>query len=55
MIAANVPVTPGYHGTDQTNENLHTQARKIGYPLMIKAVSGGGGKGMRAVLEVSLF
>ncbi len=55
MIAASVPVTPGYHGSDQSNENLLAQAEKVGYPLMIKAVSGGGGKGMRAVWEVSLF
>ena len=52
MIAANVPVTPGYHGNDQSNDNLQQQADTIGYPLMIKAVSGGGGKGMRAVWEV---
>jgi 3-methylcrotonyl-CoA carboxylase alpha subunit len=55
MIKANVPVTPGYHGNDQTNDNLHAQARKIGYPLMIKAVSGGGGKGMRAVWDDKKF
>jgi 3-methylcrotonyl-CoA carboxylase alpha subunit len=55
MIQAKVPVTPGYHGANQTNEYLHEQARRIGYPLMIKAVSGGGGKGMRAVWEDSKF
>ena len=55
MIKAKVPVTPGYHGSNQTNEYLHQQAREIGYPLMIKAVSGGGGKGMRAVWEDSKF
>jgi 3-methylcrotonyl-CoA carboxylase alpha subunit len=53
MIAAKVPVTPGYHGKDQSNETLQREADRIGYPLMIKAVSGGGGKGMRAVWEVS--
>jgi 3-methylcrotonyl-CoA carboxylase alpha subunit len=55
MIQANVPVTPGYHGNNQTNEYLHEQARRIGYPLMIKAVSGGGGKGMRAVFSDDKF
>lgn len=55
MIQANVPVTPGYHGNDQSNENLLAQARSIGYPVMIKAVSGGGGKGMRAVFDDSKF
>jgi len=55
MIKAKVPVTPGYHGTDQTNETLVREAGKIGFPLMIKAVSGGGGKGMRAVFEEKQF
>ena len=55
MIAANVPVTPGYHGADQSNETLLNHARRIKFPLMIKAVSGGGGKGMRAVFEESKF
>jgi len=55
MIKANVPVTPGYHGDDQSNDNLQKQADKIGYPLMIKAVSGGGGKGMRAVFDKAKF
>lgn len=55
MIAAKVPVTPGYHGSDQSKENLLKHANKMGYPVMIKAVSGGGGKGMRAVFEESKF
>lgn len=55
MIKAGVPVTPGYHGNDQSNANLLKQATIVGYPLMIKAVSGGGGKGMRAVFEESKF
>lgn len=55
MIKANVPVTPGYHGNDQSNDNLIKEAKKIGYPLMIKAVSGGGGKGMRAVFSETKF
>ncbi|KAH7479727.1 Methylcrotonoyl-CoA carboxylase subunit alpha, mitochondrial [Phytophthora ramorum] len=49
MIKAGVPVTPGYHGADQSLETLQSQARKIGYPVLIKAVLGGGGKGMRIV------
>ena len=47
MIAAGVPVTPGYHGEDQSPEALAAAADEVGYPLMIKAVLGGGGKGMR--------
>ncbi|KAG2525442.1 hypothetical protein JM18_004141 [Phytophthora kernoviae] len=49
MIAAGVPVTPGYHGEDQSFDTLQKEARKIGYPVLIKAVLGGGGKGMRIV------
>lgn len=55
MIKARVPVTPGYHGSDQSNATLSAEAKKIGFPLMIKAVSGGGGKGMRAVFEEKQF
>lgn len=55
MIKAGVPVTPGYHGSDQSNERLFAEAKKIGFPMMIKAVSGGGGKGMRAVYESEKF
>lgn len=55
MIKANVPVTPGYHGLNQDKEFLFAEAAKIGYPVMIKAVSGGGGKGMRAVNEPAQF
>ena len=47
MSAAGVPVINGYHGEDQSPERLRHEAEKIGYPLMIKAVRGGGGKGMR--------
>ncbi|XP_012542973.1 methylcrotonoyl-CoA carboxylase subunit alpha, mitochondrial [Monomorium pharaonis] len=47
MTKAGVPIIEGYHGEDQTNETLLAEARKIGFPLMIKAVRGGGGKGMR--------
>lgn len=49
MIEAGVPVVPGYHGQDQDNSLLLDEARKIGYPIMIKPVRGGGGKGMRVV------
>lgn len=49
MEAAGVPLIPGYHGDNQDPEFLHAQADEIGYPLLIKASSGGGGKGMRRV------
>ena len=49
MKAAGVPVTPGYMGDDQSLPRLERMAEMIGYPLLIKAVAGGGGKGMRPV------
>ncbi len=49
MRAAGVPVTPGYDGADQSVERLTAEAEAIGYPVLIKAVAGGGGKGMRKV------
>jgi 3-methylcrotonyl-CoA carboxylase alpha subunit len=49
MIAAGVPVTPGYQGEDQSDETLTAEAARIGYPVLIKAVAGGGGKGMKRV------
>ncbi len=49
MIAAGVPVTPGYLGGDQSPDRLRAEADAIGYPVLIKAVAGGGGKGMRQV------
>lgn len=49
MIAAGVPVTPGYLGEDQALGRLKQEADAIGYPVLIKAVAGGGGKGMRKV------
>lgn len=49
MIAAGVPVTPGYLGEDQSPDRLQADADAIGYPVLIKAVAGGGGKGMRRV------
>ncbi|MEF8725301.1 MAG: biotin carboxylase N-terminal domain-containing protein, partial [Candidatus Accumulibacter delftensis] len=49
MAAAGVPLTPGYHGDDQQPAFLQRQADAIGYPVLIKAAAGGGGKGMRLV------
>ena len=49
MQKAGVPVTPGYLGADQAAETLAREAARIGYPVLIKAVAGGGGKGMRRV------
>ena len=47
MEEAGVPVVPGYHGTDQDDAALLAHARAIGFPVLVKAVAGGGGKGMR--------
>ena len=55
MAAAGVPVVPGYTGEDQSPGLLHREADRIGYPLMIKAAHGGGGKGMRIVRESAEF
>jgi 3-methylcrotonyl-CoA carboxylase alpha subunit len=55
MAAAGVPVTPGYLGADQSPELLAREAEKIGYPVLIKAVAGGGGKGMRKVEDAADF
>ena len=55
MIKAGVPVVPGYHGADQDDALLAAEAGKIGYPVLIKAVAGGGGKGMRLVEEAGSF
>ena len=49
MRAADVPCVPGYDGDDQTDATLNAEARRIGFPLMIKATAGGGGRGMRLV------
>jgi 3-methylcrotonyl-CoA carboxylase alpha subunit len=49
MGAAGVPLTPGYHGDNQDPDNLLSEADAIGYPVLIKAAAGGGGKGMRLV------
>ena len=49
MIQAGVPIVPGYHGSNQDADFLRSQADAIGYPVMIKAAAGGGGKGIRVV------
>lgn len=49
MESAGVPLVPGYHGADQDPHMLQHEADRIGYPVLIKASAGGGGKGMRAV------
>ncbi len=49
MIAAGVPCAPGYLGADQADATLVAEAKKLGYPLLVKAVAGGGGRGMRLV------
>jgi len=49
MEKAGVPLVPGYHGADQNPALLHLKADEMGYPVLIKASAGGGGKGMRAV------
>lgn len=55
MAAAGVPVVPGYTGADQSPGLLQREADRIGYPLMIKAAHGGGGKGMRIVRDAGEF
>lgn len=53
MIKAGIPVIPGYHGDDTSNEIMQQEADRLGYPLMVKAIAGGGGRGMRVVGEPS--
>lgn len=55
MSKAGVPIIEGYHGEDQTTVKLIAEAKRIGYPIMIKAVRGGGGKGMRIAQTESEF
>jgi 3-methylcrotonyl-CoA carboxylase alpha subunit len=55
MAAAEVPVTPGYMGVNQDLDTLAEQSETIGYPVLIKAVAGGGGKGMRLVESAADF
>jgi 3-methylcrotonyl-CoA carboxylase alpha subunit len=51
MEKAGVPLVPGYHGADQSDATLAAAAKSIGYPVLVKASAGGGGKGMRVVRE----
>ena len=53
--AAGVPVVPGYQGEGQTTATLAKEAKRVGYPVMIKAVAGGGGRGMRLVAREAEF
>jgi 3-methylcrotonyl-CoA carboxylase alpha subunit len=55
MEKAGVPVVPGYHGDNQDPKFLAEQSKKVGYPQLIKAVAGGGGKGMRLVEKAGDF
>ncbi len=55
MGEAKVPIVPGYHGTNNDLKFLKSEANKIGYPVILKAVMGGGGKGMRIVKEEKEF
>jgi 3-methylcrotonyl-CoA carboxylase alpha subunit len=55
MVAAGVPTVPGYHGEAQDEALLAAEAARIGFPVLIKASAGGGGKGMRPVLRAEDF
>ncbi|MEH2559921.1 geranyl-CoA carboxylase alpha subunit [Bradyrhizobium algeriense] len=55
MQKAGVPIVPGYQGADQSDATMLAEARKIGVPVMIKAVAGGGGRGMRLVTDAAAF
>jgi geranyl-CoA carboxylase alpha subunit len=55
MQKAGVPCVPGYQGADQSDTVMLAEARKIGFPVMIKAVAGGGGRGMRLVPDAAAF
>ena len=55
MEAAGVPLVPGYHGADQSPERLAREAEAIGWPVLLKASAGGGGRGMRAVERAEDF
>ena len=55
MQAAGVPCVPGYQGADQSDAVMLAEAQKIGFPVMIKAVAGGGGRGMRLAPDAAAF
>ena len=55
MQRCGVPLLPGYHGEDQDAARLRSEAERIGYPVLIKATAGGGGKGMRVVDRAAVF
>jgi geranyl-CoA carboxylase alpha subunit len=55
MQRAGVPCVPGYQGADQNDAVMLTEAQKVGFPVMIKAVAGGGGRGMRLVPDAAAF
>jgi geranyl-CoA carboxylase alpha subunit len=55
MQGADVPCVPGYQGADQSDATMFSEAKKIGFPVMIKAVAGGGGRGMRLVADAAAF
>jgi len=55
MQKAGVPCVPGYQGADQSDATMLAEAKKIGFPVMIKAVAGGGGRGMRLVADAAAF
>jgi len=55
MQGAGVPCVPGYQGADQSDATMLAEAKKIGFPVMIKAIGGGGGRGMRLVADAAAF
>lgn len=55
MMEAGVPCIPGYHGSNQEPSYLRSEASKVGFPVLIKAVKGGGGKGMRVAMTADVF
>jgi geranyl-CoA carboxylase alpha subunit len=55
MLKAGVPCVPGYQGADQSDAVMLAEAEKIGFPVMIKAIAGGGGRGMRLVADAAAF